>query len=80
VVRSAVYRAASPEERQAAHRVLADAIDPDVDPRSPRLHGPKELLWIDGASHVDLYDTPEYVNPAAEKLTGFFSNELTPSA
>ena len=32
LVRSAVYRAASPEERQAVHRALADATDPQVDP------------------------------------------------
>jgi hypothetical protein len=32
LVRSAVYRAASPEERQAVHRALADATDPAVDP------------------------------------------------
>jgi hypothetical protein len=38
--------------------------------------GPKELHWIDGASHVDLYDQPEYVNPAVEKLTGFFNEKL----
>jgi DNA-binding CsgD family transcriptional regulator len=32
LVRSAVYRAAPPEDRQAAHRALADATDPTVDP------------------------------------------------
>lgn len=37
---------------------------------------PKELVWIDGASHVDLYDKDEYVTPAVEKLTDFFSTNL----
>jgi DNA-binding CsgD family transcriptional regulator len=32
LVRSAVYRAASPAERQAVHRALADATDPETDP------------------------------------------------
>ena len=32
LARSAAYRAASPEERQRAHRALAEAMDPDVDP------------------------------------------------
>jgi DNA-binding CsgD family transcriptional regulator len=32
LVRSAVYRAASPEERQAVHRALAEATDPEIDP------------------------------------------------
>src|SRR6185437_14971294 len=32
LVRSAVYRAASAEDRHAAHRALADATDPEVDP------------------------------------------------
>ena len=32
LVRSAVYREASPEERQTVHRALADATDPEVDP------------------------------------------------
>ncbi|HEY4427589.1 MAG TPA: AAA family ATPase [Solirubrobacteraceae bacterium] len=32
LVRSSVYRAASPTERQAVHRALADATDPEMDP------------------------------------------------
>jgi len=32
LVRSAVYRAASPEERQAVHRALAEATDVQIDP------------------------------------------------
>jgi hypothetical protein len=38
--------------------------------------GPKELHWIDGASHVDLYDKERYVGPAVEKLTAFFTENL----
>jgi len=32
LLRSAIYRAASPEERHAAHRALAAATDPELDP------------------------------------------------
>lgn len=42
--------------------------------------GDKELLWIDGASHVDLYDKDEYVTPAVEKLTTFFEGHLSNGA
>jgi hypothetical protein len=38
--------------------------------------GPKELHWIDGASHNDLYDKEQYVGPAVTKLTGFFTENL----
>lgn len=41
-----------------------------------RAHGPKDLHWIEGASHVDLYDKPEYVGPAVERLTAFFADKL----
>lgn len=34
--------------------------------------GPKELHWIDGASHVDLYDKEQYVGAAVAKLADFF--------
>ncbi|WP_030980171.1 alpha/beta hydrolase [Streptomyces sp. NRRL S-1824] len=37
---------------------------------------PKELFWIDGATHIDLYDKDEYVPTAVAKLTGFFKESL----
>ena len=38
--------------------------------------GPKELHWIEGASHNDLYYKEQYVGPAITKLTGFFTSNL----
>lgn len=38
--------------------------------------GPKELHRIPGASHVDLYDKREYIDPAVEKLTDYFTTNL----
>ncbi|MFJ8542438.1 alpha/beta hydrolase [Streptomyces sp. NPDC093586] len=38
--------------------------------------GPKELVVIDGATHIDLYDKDEYVTPAVAELTGFFGKAL----
>lgn len=37
---------------------------------------PKELFEVQGASHVDMYDVPEYVQQAVRKLTYFFSKNL----
>ena len=37
---------------------------------------PKEIYWIDGATHVALYDEEEYVAPAIARLTEFFSTHL----
>ena len=45
-----------------------------------RATGPKELDWIDGASHVDLYDREQYVGPAVEKLARFFAANLGQAA
>ncbi|KXX60444.1 hypothetical protein AZG88_37660 [Rhodococcus sp. LB1] len=38
---------------------------------------PKELYWIEGATHIDLYDKDEYVPEVVTKLTGFFRENLT---
>jgi uncharacterized protein len=37
---------------------------------------PKELFWVDGASHVDLYDRDRFVTPVVSKLGDFFRTEL----
>lgn len=37
---------------------------------------PKELMIILGASHFDLYDKPQFVNPAIDKLATFFIKNL----
>ncbi|MFH9090035.1 alpha/beta hydrolase [Streptomyces sp. NPDC017673] len=42
-----------------------------------RATGPRELHWIEGASHVDLYDKKQYIDPAVDKLTTFFATHLT---
>jgi len=38
--------------------------------------GPKELLWIEGAVHNDLYDKEQYVCQAITRLGDFFSVNL----
>ena len=39
---------------------------------------PKELVWVPGAGHVDLYDRVDLI--PFDKLTAFFRNHLKPSA
>jgi fermentation-respiration switch protein FrsA (DUF1100 family) len=41
-----------------------------------RAIGPKTFVWIEGASHNDLYDKPEYVGPAVHRLSAFFDESL----
>lgn len=45
-----------------------------------RAQEPEELHWIDGASHVDLYDKNEFVTPAVAKLTEFYTTNLAAAA
>ena len=37
---------------------------------------PKELFVVEGATHVDLYDKPQYVDQAVAKLAEFFGKYL----
>lgn len=36
----------------------------------------KELFLLDGATHIQTYWKPEYVNQAVAKLVGFFGENL----
>jgi uncharacterized protein len=37
---------------------------------------PKELFIINGATHMDMYDKPQFVGPAVAKLNDLFSQHL----
>ena len=56
---------------QSRHAVL----EPGGLSRRPR--SPKELFVVEGATHIDLYDRPQFVTPAVAKLTAFFSQHLS---
>ncbi|WP_393087673.1 alpha/beta hydrolase [Streptomyces sp. LN704] len=45
-----------------------------------RATGPKEIHWIDGAGHVDLYDRKQYVDHAVDILADFFADALSRAA
>ena len=41
-----------------------------------RTPGRRELLWLDAARHIDLYDDPRFVVPAADAVARFLHAEL----
>ena len=41
-----------------------------------RLTGPKEFFWVEGATHQGLYYKDEYIDPAVERLAGFYAEKL----
>lgn len=41
-----------------------------------RITSPKELVVIDNATHMDLYDIPKFVKQVSENMTAFFGKKL----
>ena len=41
-----------------------------------KARAPKEIYSVAGATHVDLYDKPHFVEEVAAKLKNFFSSSL----
>ena len=43
-----------------------------------RAGDPKQALWLGTTNHIDLYDVPEYVDPAVEAATAWLDRWLRP--
>jgi uncharacterized protein len=41
-----------------------------------RITGPKELMWLDTTNHIDLYDEPQYVEPAVARVAAWMDEYL----
>lgn len=41
-----------------------------------RIGGPKELVWFDTTNHIDLYDHPQYVEPAVDRVAAWMDEHL----
>jgi pimeloyl-ACP methyl ester carboxylesterase len=65
----------------AADLHLPDVIDEAAPPRAvvlstPGAPNPVDLMVIEGAGHYEMYDEPDYVDAAVDRLVDFYSDHL----
>lgn len=41
-----------------------------------RIDGTRELVWLDTTNHIDLYDQPNFVDPAIDRITDWMAEYL----
>jgi AAA ATPase domain len=82
LMRSAVYRTASAEDRRAVHRALADVTDPDIDPDRRAWHLAHSTVGLDEAVAGELEGSADRAQRrgGVAAATAFLqpSTELTP--
>lgn len=67
----------SPTPLLMVHGTTDDYCSPE-DARAvfERVGEPKRMVWLPTTNHIDLYDVPEYTDPAVEEIVGFFGAHL----